>query len=112
MVTKWDIASLKAMYEKIICISKVEFPQARGFWSMEMWGSVPVKNSIVPDICLQIGLGNYDLSNLPYFVGSDVERLSTGGKVTHHILVTVYQLIAKMRHDCQIWYINGGFVLA
>ena len=78
---------------------------------MVMWGSVPVKESIVPDIRIKIGLGKYALINLPYFVDSDVDRLSTGEEVAHHTLVKVYQLIVKRRHDRQIWYDNGGFML-
>ena len=59
MVTKWNLAGLKLMYIKRICIYKGELTQAIWGSSMEMWDSVPVKNFVFPVLHIQIGLGNY-----------------------------------------------------
>ena len=63
MVTKLNIAGLKLMYKKSLCLSKGELTQARGVRSMTMWDSVPVKNFIVPVLHLEIGLVNYFFFN-------------------------------------------------
>ena len=76
-----------------------------------MWYSVTVKNFIVPVINLQIGLGNDFLNNLLYFIDSDVEKLSTGEEVAHNTLVTLKQVIAKIRQNLQIWDVDDGVML-
>ena len=76
MVTKWNIAGLKLMYKKSLCIFKGEFIQTRGVRSMEIWDSVPVKNFIVSVIHLQIDIGNDVLNSLLDFIDSGVENLS------------------------------------
>ena len=58
MGNKWNLLGLNYMYKKVICISKCELTQAIGVRSMAMWGSIPVKDFIVPVFHLQIGLGN------------------------------------------------------
>ena len=73
---------------------------------MVMWGSVPVNNFIVPFIHIQIGLGNYVLSNLLDFVECDVEKLSTGEEVSRNTLVTVNQVISRIHQDRQMWDVN------
>ena len=78
---------------------------------MAMWGSVPVKNSIVPVLHLQIGIRNDVLSNLLVFIDSDVEKLSTGEEVAYSKLVTVNKVISKRRQDRQIWDVNDGVML-
>ena len=48
MGTKWNLAGMKLMYRKHICIYKGELTQAIGVISMAMWDSVPVKTFVVP----------------------------------------------------------------
>ena len=63
---------------------------------MEIWYIVPVKNIIVPVLCLQIGIVNDVFRKLLYFIDYDVDRLSTGDEVSRNRIVTVNQVIAKM----------------
>ena len=111
MVTKWNLAGLKLMYKKSLCLSIVEFTQARGVRSMAMWGSVPVNNLIVPVLHLQIGLGNDVLNKLIDFIYYDAENLSTGEEVSHSTTVALNQVITKIRQNRQIWDVNDGVML-
>ena len=54
-----------------------------------MWDSETVKNFIVPVLHIQIGLGNYVLSQLLGFIDSDVEKLYIGEEVARNTLVKV-----------------------
>ena len=78
---------------------------------MEIFDSVPVKNFILPVLHIQIGLGNYFLRNLIYYIESKVEKLSTGEEVARNILVTLNQVIAKRWQDCKIWDVNDDVML-
>ena len=78
---------------------------------MAMWGSVPVKNSIVPVLHLQIGIRNDVLSNLLVFIDSDVEKLSTGEEVARNTLVTLNRVIKKIWQNRHIWYVSDGVML-
>ena len=73
---------------------------------MAMWYSVLVKNFIVPVLHLKIGLLNAVLKNFIFWVHSDVEKLSTGEKVDRNTLVTLKQVIAKIRQNRQMWDFN------
>ena len=44
MVNKWNVAGMKLMYKKILCLYKRELTLAKGVSSIAMWDSVPVKN--------------------------------------------------------------------
>ena len=111
MVNKWNIAGMKLMYKKIICLSKVEFTQARGVRSVEIWDSVPVKNLIVPVLHLQIGLGYDVLNNLIDFIDYDVQKLSTCEEVARNALVTFNQFNVKRWQNRKIWDVNDGVML-
>ena len=74
-------------------------------------GQFPVKNFIFSVLHLQIGLGNYFLRNLLYSVDSDVENLSTGEEVARNTLLTLNQVITKIRKKRQIWAVNYGLML-
>ena len=78
---------------------------------MEIFDSVPVKNFIFPVLHIQIGLGNYFLRNLIYYIESKVEKLSTGEEVARNTLVTLNHVIAKRRQNRQIWYVNDIVML-
>ena len=78
---------------------------------MEIFDSVPVKNFIFPVLHIQIGLGNYFLRNLIYYIESKVEKLSTGEEVARNTLVELNQVIAKRQKNHQIWDVNDGVVL-
>ena len=62
---------------------------------MVMWGSVPVKTFIVQFLHIQRIIKNDALSNINYFIDSDMEKLSTGEEVDQHTLVKLNQFNEK-----------------
>ena len=78
---------------------------------METCNSIPVKNSIVPVLHLQIVLGNHILNNLLDFIDSDVENLSTGEKVSHNTLVILNQVVVKRQKNRKMWDFNDHVML-
>ena len=90
------------MYKKSLCLSKDKLTHEIGLRSMAMWDSVPVKKIIVPVLHPQIGLGNDVLKKLLGLIESGVEKLSTVEEVTRNTMVTLNQVIVKIRQNCKI----------
>ena len=76
-----------------------------------MRASVPVKNFTVPDLRLQVDLGNGILNNLIDFITSDVEKFSNAEEVARNTMATLNQAIAKRGQNCQIWDFNDYVML-
>ena len=74
-------------------------------------GQCSSEKFIVSVPCLQIGIRNDVLNNLLDLVDSDVEKLSTGEEVSHNTLVTLNQVIAKIRQNRETWDVNDGLML-
>ena len=67
---------------------------------METWDSVPVKNFIFPVLHLRIVMGN-DVKKFLDIIDSDVENLSIGEEVARNTLLTLNQVITKIRKNAK-----------